>query len=619
MQLPEIVYGPVQSSAEAGPIVGRAGAQLADTVSKELYTLSNEITKSQSEDAALQLTTRLNDLKSGIASREYVTADEARNALGGNLPPGVKLTELKMDGTGTLQEQDRDMIPMYELAEPIFKEQSRRIVSETSQAIGIPGWRAQFQDQASMFAEKNREQIALASIGMMRRDLQLKAATTIDGYVTSGDFKSAYGFLSRTEALEPGQKEKAYAEIEKQEQLFPFRNILIEGVTDEESKARALGMIDELKSDGLGRVKAEEKVVLAHALKNQIDQYDRATKVDPFKVADEAAQNAIVGYSILHPKAQIPTSVLAPYIGKISAGKLEHLLGFVKSTQKEVSVETDPRVYQYISNSITSDMEGFKNDRITLPDGRVVPLLSFGGQLSKEHLFSFINLQRTVREAGAASARGFIDDKTLVDSILVSPEYKFDLKTTDENKQAQIGWIRINADLALTRAGPNVKAEDRIKIVRTAIAQTLNAKQGKTWGFIPFTGSDASLKVTGVDPAWYAVWSSRRKSAGIEATPEMAKTTYDEYQKYEAGFSTAWTASTKQNYLPVETSTILYDYMTDPRVAKDIEDAMAQVNPKTGKPYRDAPPEVYVRLKAALAVQGYLRDVQPKLRRKGSR
>ena len=618
MQLPEMIFGPVQSSAEAGPAVGRAGANLADTASRELYVLSNEITKQQSEDAALALTTRLNDLKQGIASREYITAEEARTALGGSTPPGVKLTELKMDpGTGTLQEQDRDMIPMYELAEPVFKEQARRIVSESSQAIGIPGWRAGFQDQAQLFVEKQREQIGIAAIVMMRRDLKLKAATTLSGYVDAGDFRSAYGFLRRTDALEPGEKDKALGEVEKQEQLFPFRNVLIEGVTDEESKARTLELITELKGDGLGRIKADEKVVLAHALKSQVDSYDRAVRVDPFKAADEAAQNAIVGYAIQHPKARIPTAALVPFMGKISAAKLEHLLNFVQGTQKEVATETDPRAYQYLSNAITSDMEGFKSDQI-LVDGQRVPLMSFAGRLSKEHLFHFMNLQRTVKEQGALAARGFIDDKALVDSVLVSPEFKYDLKTTDENKAAEIGWLRIQADLALTRAQSGsttpIKAEDRLNIVRRSIADNIQ-KKGKTWGFVPFTGGGPEVKEMGVDPSWFAVWGERRKRLGLDVSPKLAKETFDHYQQFEAGFSAAWLAQTGQAYLPVEKSIAIYENMTrSPKpgvdmspVTRDIEAALEKVNPETGRPYKDASPEVVARMRAALAVVAYLK------------
>ena len=457
MQLPEVMFGPVQSSAEAAPFVGKSAANLANTASAELYSLSNEITKSQSEDAALQLTTRLNNLTQSIAAKEYVTADEARNALGNASPPGVKLTEQHIDpDTGSLAERDRDMIPMYELAEPIFREQSRRVIAESSQAIGSSGWRAQFQDQAGLYAERQRERVAVTAIAMMRHDLRLKAATTLDGYVTAGDFKAAYGFLSRTGALEPGEKEKALIEVEKQEQLFPFRNVLLEGVVDEESRARSLGMIEELKGDGLERIKPDEKIVLSHALKSQVNAYDQATKVDAFKAADEAAQNYFVGLAIKNPNARIPTSALSPFIGKVSASKLEHLLNFVQSTQKEVAVETDPRVYQYLSQSVTSDMEGFKSDQI-LVNGQRVPLMSFAGRLSKEHLFHFMNLQRTVKEQGAAAARGFIDDKTLVDGVLVG-NFKYDLKTTDETKQAEIGWLRIQADLALTRAQPERSA-----------------------------------------------------------------------------------------------------------------------------------------------------------------
>lgn len=622
MQLPEIIYGPVQTSSDTADVPFRAGAQLADTVSKGLYALSNELVKQQSEDAALQLTTRLNDLKQGLAAREYVTADEARAALGGDVP-GVNLTEQHIDpGTGTLVQRDREMIPMYELAEPIFREQSRRIVAESSQVIGSTGWRAQFQDQAQLFAEKERERVALTSIALMRHDLKLRAATTIDGYVTAGEFRAAYGFLSRTDALEPGEKDKALAEVEKQEQLYPFRIAILDGINDEEEKARTLGLIGELKTDSFGRIKPEEKAALAATLRAQVEHYDRVTKVDPFKAADEAARNQIVGYAIQHPKAPIPTSVLAPYIGKVSAGTLEHLLSFVQSTQKEVAVETDPRVYQYLSNSITSDMEGFKNDQILLPDGQRVPLMSFAGRLSKEHLITFMNLQRTTKEQGAAAARGFIDDKTLVDGVLVGT-FKYDLKTTDENKVAEIGFLRIQADLALTRAQAGsttpLKAEDRLNIVRSTIAGELQ-KKGKALGFIPFTGGGPEVKVTGVDPAWYAVWSGQRRRRGLDVTPAHAKDTFEHYSQFEAGFSAAWMAQTGQSYLPVEKSIAIYENMTySPKpgqevspVWKEIDAALEKTNPETGRPYKEASPEVVARMRAALAVVAYLKATKKK-------
>jgi hypothetical protein len=618
MELPQMIYGPVESSAGAGPLVGRAAKQLGDTVSGGLYSLSNELVKAQSEDAALQLTTRLNNLKQQLAAREYVTADEARSALGDAAPPGVKLTEQHIDpDTGTLAERDRDMIPTYELAEPIFREQSRRIIAESSQAIGSSGWRAQFQDQAQLFAEKERERVALTSIAMMRHDLKLRAANTLDGYVTAGAFKEAYGFLSRTDALEPGEKEKALYAVEKQEELYPFRIAILDGISTPEEKARTLELVGILKGDGLEKIPPQEKAVLAATLRAQVEHYDRATTVDQFKAADDAAQNAIVGFMIRNPKAPIPFKTLEPFIGKVSPSKLEHLLGLVKSTQQAAgAVETDPAVYQHISNSITSDMEGFKNDQI-LVGGQRLPLLSFSGRLSKEHLIHFINLQRTVKENGAAAARGFIDDKQLVDGVLVG-NFKYDLKTTDENKLGEIGFLRIQADLALTRAQAGsttpLKAEDRLNIVRSTIASHVQTK-GKTWGIIPFTGGGPEVKAVGVDPAWFAVWSGQRKRLGLDVTPAHAKEVFEHYSQFEAGFSSAWMAQTGKPFLPVETSIAIYENMTrSPKpgvipspVTVEIEAALEKVNPETGRPYKDASPEVVARMRAALAVVAYLK------------
>ena len=123
-----------------------------------------------------------------------------------------------------------------------------------------------------------------------------------------------------------------------------------------------------------------------------------------------------------------------------------------------------------------------------------------------------------------------------------------------------------------------------------------------------------------VDPAWYAVWSGARRRRGLDITPAQAKATYDRYQQFEAGFSAAWMAQTGATYLPVEKSIAIYENMTytpkagdiESPVEKDIEAALAKVNPDTGRPYKDASPEVVARMRAALAVVAYLKATKQK-------
>lgn len=594
--LPGITYGAVPDSSGTAQLPYRAAKEALDETSKLLYQQATKTVEGQAADATLKLTTGLNDLKKNLGEKNYYTAEEVRAAFGGREPPGVKLSDQGLDiATGQTLTVDRTEIPSWEVADLIYREHAKRIATDASQAITIPGWRAEFQGEADKHIEAQRGAVVAKQVELNQKNLEQQALNRIDAYRKMGTaegFAYAEAEVARS-PFTPAIREKFTAVIEQDKQEHPYRQAILEDVTDEASRTRAIELQGQLKLEGaLPHLDVKEKAALRGALEAQVRDFDKRLKEDKFRVADEKAKNDLLGFMIRNPNAPIPLSALSKYIGNVSAPTLEHLMALSEKTRQEKDTVTDPAVYQYISTSITSDMEGFKSDQIRMPDGKVARLLDFSGRLSRANLLGFIDLQRTVREKGAEAARGFIDDKSLVDSVLAGPDFKYDLKTTDEAKVAEIGFLKMQADIALTNAmkkGP-IPVADRYTIVKRSIAENLQTR--KTWGGLgPNT---VELKAAGVDPSWLAEYRRSREQAGMTFNADHAKANYEVFSTWQEGLSAAWKAQTGEAYLPMEKAVRIFDY------------AFAQPGNTTGTPGITAP--LITEIDAELEKQGILRS-----------
>jgi hypothetical protein len=289
VKLPEIAFGAsqVQSVAPAQAAVGEALGRFSNTVSDGLRMIHQEMVKTQTQQAALDLAERGSAFKQLIATKKFWSPQELTDALGkdgyAKLPEQLRQQGevlvpkvgpdskpvVNPDGSPVMEAQG---IPTHIAYEPLFKTIMGRNLEEASKRVAAPGWRAEFQrhaegDLLQLWNGIHEEQTkALIAEDVATRDAQWKgfanlgrfdlAAAAINGM---REYVGAEGVAARNAALGGMEQER------------PVFDAIQAGRTARDPKARAeakadlsdalvrladparMGLIDPVKRDRLAR------------------------------------------------------------------------------------------------------------------------------------------------------------------------------------------------------------------------------------------------------------------------------------------------------------------------------------------------------------------------------
>lgn len=593
--------------------VGKAVKDALDTSAKGFYAYGQERVRSQLAEAKTSLALGLKKLHTELNSRNYVTADELRNAFEGNVPPGLRL----VDDFGD-ESLDRQQIPIHEVASQVYAYQAKRLVEAASKKVEVPGWEAEFRAEADDLVLKGHHELVGEQLKSMHEEQVRTTMTTLQGQLSAGLYLDARKGVRGSAVLPQAQKDQLLQHVDETEQMDTYFRFLTRGVRSSADVLEAGELLSKLKSgDGTSAIEEKNRTSLARAVREAVRAWEAESKRDEhkaFQQADEEASNAVFGFL----RSRSPQSVTyaevikrIPKVGTISHQMHEHLFNVAKSyARDDAKLETNPFIYQQIVMS-ADDVDNFKQGLVSVTTepgkpAKLVPLLSLSNHVSKEHMLRFIDLQRTLREQGLAAMKGFISDEELVKSILSGPEFKYDLKTSDVEKQADIGNAMIQASLALASQRPS-SAADRYAVATKAIR---GAIKKKSTAFGLWTWKENEVREAGIDPEWWSVFSA--SVPGV--TPAAAKPVFESYRQWEPGLEKAWRARTGKRYLPLETAQAIHAFITyapgaevTPPVIAEIEKELEATNPATGKPFKELPPAQLQELRAALGVVKFLR------------
>jgi hypothetical protein len=211
VKLPDIEYGPVQRSSDALARVDQAQRRASGAIAEGLSRLGMEIVKTESSRASADFTAGLAQAEQAIHANRYISTAKLKELLGGNLDrldPNVRArVTRKVTGAGGAQlEQDREDIPVWEVAGALFDKRAEELLEQASQHIGAQGWRTEFVAKAKEDLAIRKSRLAGQMATAALESLKGEQRAIVAQYVRGGRVDDALGEIERSDAFTPGEK-----------------------------------------------------------------------------------------------------------------------------------------------------------------------------------------------------------------------------------------------------------------------------------------------------------------------------------------------------------------------------------------------------------------------------
>ena len=594
MKLPDIEYGAPVQDVTAGPArVDAERRKALDVFSEGLQRYGQELVKTKTQRAGVELQEGLAKLEQDLNASPYVSARYVREQLGtaiDALPQDLKdqLTQKFDDGT----EVDAEQLPAWAFAGAIYEKKAKDLIAAASRGIPGQGWQTSFQDAArgdvaTRAARFNAEQL---------RGLHTYLATAQRDHVRrralAGDFDGARRDLELASAIDPAEKIKHVDEIEKARQLWPLQQAVVAGVKNADDAARVRGLIRSVE-DGriidqatgevvlpLDRLEQADRIQWKGRLEAELKEFEQVGKeaaAHPFREADEAAWNRVLGAYREAKGRPLPMS-LVPQPGQVSATAQKALIAFVEGTRTPAKeVQTDWYVYNVLNTLAKDKPDEFKKQDLT-------PFLE---KLSNAHKAHFLDLQRTLQVKGVDDPKyqGFVGAQEETNRLLMTHGFKTEGKGKEDDA-LPVAFVHSAVNHELDRETRNkgrvLTLEERDKVISKVVAREV---QKRTW-------RKAAVPAVDVDPAYAGPLRAAAKELGLK--PDDLKGTWETYQVFEPDIERAWKETGQKKVLDPPTAVKVFTIWQ--KNEKEIDAALVR-----------AKKEPTAQNRAALALAFYLR------------
>lgn len=495
MRLPGWTVKSAELVDSSNPAAGKAleaGGQAFGALSQGMYAYGQELVKTQLQKASVQLSEQLDNLAQNINSKKSLTAQELRDAVGGeeNLPPEMRqFLTVKENG----QDVDNPSIPTWVVAGQIYDAQAKKALEASSSEMTVgEGWRNEFASRAQQMLHERKVQLADKQMREMDGYLQTQQlndfSTMLNSAVTPSDFSTVRQAIAQSNVLAPEVKEKLRDKSYETEALRPVWDALRSDDIMDLTKARV--RVDDDKI--MASVEPQHRAEYAHQLDARIDAWKKEhdpkkLKDDAMKIADENARNSVYTAWRGGVRSKSALLKLVPPPGAISGQMQEHLMGWIDAQTKPEPTKTNWAVYQALTQAMTQDPDGFKNDRFRVGEGKdgkpvYASLLQYAGKLGESELHELIDKQSAMRADKTGNIfSGIEDNMKTIDAELV--DWKFDPYAKDAKSDVSVGFLRKVGLNAIANAeqqkGGKLTPQERSAVVRTAVQQ--NVRLVKPW------------------------------------------------------------------------------------------------------------------------------------------
>lgn len=614
MRLPDIEYGPVQRSSDTAAAPGEAARGTSKVLAEGLTLWGQELVKTQTQRAGVKLSEQLNQLEQDLGSREYVTAQELRDALGEDvekLPPHLRAQLQVKSVSGELV--DNDQIPMWAAFGPLYDRLASRALDASASDIPMKGWQTEFKDRAkevvvSRKARLNETQMK-AALTYMKTSQLADLESMRNTARTPQEFADVRAAAMRSNALDPVEKKKQLDLATEAEQLRPVLD-----ASTENDPAAMRAQIARLEAGGedVDHIDPKNRNQYVRQLRSQLEAREREQKEDKDKALKEEARLRWNNIFAVHDAARrarrrltsAEYNKLIPRPGTVPEDEWRQMDAYLSSLTKVEKPKTNFATYWNITQSAMQNPEAFKEGKVTVigPDGKpaqtTLPALYAQGLLDEGDFFKFTDLTRTAKTDDFVYL-GAITDQEAINAALV--EKKYDLKTTNADEMTEIGHLTslVNQTLAVRAQAKKKPLEpgERDLIIREVLDREVKTKR-TLWNYLPFTADHTrTLTTLGVRPEIAVALSEGTARGGRRMQADEVVTVAKDYAKYEPGIIKAWARYAGKKVLSPDTAVHLY-YIVDRDKALIDEKLKGTL---TGEEDKDNA------LRAAMAVQGYFK------------
>jgi hypothetical protein len=226
VKLPEIDYAnPVQGTAQTAAMPYEAAAGASKVISDGLRAYSQEIIKTQQQEAAVKVSEGLQAAELAIKARKYVSAKEVRDTFGDQVPAHVA-ERLQVQDPATGQMVDNQQIPMWAVGDSLYAHAAKRTTEAAAKGIDGIGWQSDFKGQIANHVVSRQGAMASYQLDALDKYLQQTQLQQIDRLVNARDFGGAAAALGNSQALPPELRQKVGSAIEAARQESPANDAL---------------------------------------------------------------------------------------------------------------------------------------------------------------------------------------------------------------------------------------------------------------------------------------------------------------------------------------------------------------------------------------------------------
>ena len=507
------------------------------TVSEGLTVMGQEMVKTEAQRAASNLSAKLNDIEQEIAANPQVSTQYLRDKLGPDfdtIPPEVKsnLTQKTLDlKAGQLVDEDRNDIPMWQVAGTLYDRLSQRAVSEASQGITMPGWKTDFRDNMANEVNNRRDKINTRQLQAMHADLGAKQTETALQFANAGDFGSAFQVVRDSRVMDPEYKTKVEGEIAKVQDTKPIFDAI--RTDDYGSMAELVGQLNDPSK--FTNLTAQERQQFSERLKGEIRQFsDAAAKAEVKQKKDYDDSVAKMVYTAKQQGLPLSYKMIPP---DVSAEAQKSLMAYVDADRKQEPIKTNYPLYAALYEAIKK--------------GKPVVLTEYLDQLSGPDFKQLLEAQVS-KDAAPVKFDQFVTTDEEINSQLRQIPGIDPSAVKDEKMMGKVGYLKsiIQRDLMdsqLAKAGQApLDPQERAAVIANTLKREVDPKKG-FFSSTSIPALKAGVPARMVPDFRRAVAALGFKNPGSEETLASA---YADYQANEPGIELAWQQIRGTNILP---------------------------------------------------------------------
>ncbi len=347
-KLPELDSTPVSTAGSAAVgMIAEARRSALDVFEKGFTMVGQELVKSQMGRAMADVSRGLNEIELDLDSHKTFTTQEVRDRLGtayDSLPAGVRsqLTRRGLDlQTGQAVDANREDIPSWVVAGPIYQERSRKVLHDAAQGISSEGWAAEFQDKAAQEVLARQVRLGekqLKDFADYSREADTSSALEL---ANTGSYGQARAMVEGSRTMDLDYKKKVLDHVDKIEQVAPVFEALRRN--DYGKMAEYVGKLNDPAE--FTKLSPQERTAFSDRLQAEIKQFDVAAQREleaKVKAVAEEGWNRIFEKE----RARMPVSYAdIPPPGTIHAEAQKEMIAYVDKLNRGEKPETDWGVY----------------------------------------------------------------------------------------------------------------------------------------------------------------------------------------------------------------------------------------------------------------------------------